>query len=70
MPTGTIKLFDIKNKCGCVQDDSNHAVHFFDRACFAPEYFPHKGDRVVFNVRVNLRSGRPEAHLTQLVAAA
>ena len=69
MQTGTIRLFDKENKCGCVQDDADHSVHFFDRACFAPNYIPRKGDRVAYIVRTNLRNGRPEAHLTQLVAA-
>jgi len=70
MPIGTIKIYDRQNKCGCVQDDADHTVHFFDRTCFEPNYAPCKGDRVVYFVRTNLRNGRPEAHLTQLVATA
>lgn len=70
MPRGTVKLVDRENNCGCVQDDADHAVYFFDRGCLSQGYSPRKGDRVVYNVRTNLRSGRSEAHLSQLVAAA
>lgn len=67
MPIGTIRLLDKVNGCGCVQDDADRAVHFFNLARVAPEYVPRKDDRVLFNVEVDLRSGRPEAHLIQLV---
>jgi cold shock CspA family protein len=70
MPTGTIKLFDREKGCGCVQADGDRVVHFFHRACVAPEYLPRKGDRVAFNVRANPRSGGSEAYQIQLLAAA
>ena len=46
MSVGTIKIFDREKRCGCIQADADNVVYFFDRACFAPEYFPRKGDRV------------------------
>ena len=70
MTKGRIALFDREIGCGCVQADGDRMVLFFHRACIAQGYSPRKGDRVVYNVRANVRSGRPEAHLVQCVAAA
>jgi hypothetical protein len=68
MPIGTIKIYDRQNKCGCVQDDADLTVYFFDRGCLPQDYSPRKGDHVMYNVKTNVRSGRCEAHLVQCVA--
>ena len=51
------------------QTDGDRSVHFFHRSCITPDYSPRKGDRVVFNVRANPRSGELEAYQIQLATA-
>jgi hypothetical protein len=70
MPIGTIKIYDRQNKCGCVQDDADHIVYFFDRGCLGQDYHPRKGDHFVYNVKTNVRNGRRDFRLIRKNAPA